>query len=301
MGCVMETLWWITTRNSCPAVGGARKRARYRATRTPRRQNENAMLKIVSTLLRRLRREFFQISGRNRSTRLLYRSSAHQFQRLRQLGEKLFAEFRIDVEERHTRNLVRAVFPGMVGPSLNNNIALRQDHFAVRKDEDDLAFDHYGVIESLGPMHYRTLAALVRGINIDDAQQVARHRHDREFPFVGLTSVYGCEPRNFIRIAPHLEELCTDRRTAHLVLLRRSSVGYNHGFSGRIMTGDDTSRFCHKNLLSSCLVQIKSYPEARLWQTLERQSPGASDLRRRASTRLRRHFRGRVPACWLSG
>src|SRR5215813_7203423 len=97
----------MTTRNSCPAVGGARKRARYKATRTPRRQNENAMLTIVSTLLRRLRREFFQISGRNRSTRLLYRSLAHQFQRLRQLSDKFFAEFRIDMEEGHARDLVR--------------------------------------------------------------------------------------------------------------------------------------------------------------------------------------------------
>src|SRR5215831_907220 len=125
----------MTTLNSCPAVGGARKRARYRATRTPRRQNENAMLKIVSTLLRRLRREFFQISGRNRSTRLLYRSSEHQFQGLRQLGQKLLAEFRVDVEESHAGNLVRPVFPGMIGPTLNDNITLLQNHFAVIEDK----------------------------------------------------------------------------------------------------------------------------------------------------------------------
>src|SRR5262249_29238007 len=166
------------------------------------------------------------------------------------LGEQLLAEFRIDVEESHPRNPVRAVFPGMVGPALNHNVAFRQYHFAVLKDEDDLAFDHYGVIESLGPMHYRPLPALVWRINIDDAQQVARYRHDRELPFVGLTALYGCEPRNFIGVTPHFEELCTNRGAAHLVVLRRSSVGYNYRFSGRIMTGDDTSRFFHKNLLS---------------------------------------------------
>src|SRR5215468_2021655 len=215
----------MTTRNSCPAVGGARKRARYRATRTPRRQNENAMLKIVSTLLRRLRREFFQISGRNRSTRLLYRSSAHQFQRLRQLSEQFPAEFRIYVEESHARNVVRTVFPGMVGPALNDNVALLQDHFAVVEDEDDLAFDHHGVIEGPGPMHYRTLSALVWWIDIDDAQQMSSHGHDRELPFVGLTALYGCQPRNFIGVTPHFEELCSYRGTAHLVVLRRSSVG----------------------------------------------------------------------------
>jgi hypothetical protein len=57
--------------------------------------------------------------------------SAHQLQRLRQLLEQFLAEFSTHVKERHTRDLVGPIFPGMVRTALNDHIALLQGDLAI--------------------------------------------------------------------------------------------------------------------------------------------------------------------------
>ena len=92
----------------------------------------------------------------------------------------LVAEFGIDVKERHARNLIGAVFPGVIRASLNHDVALLQGHLAVIENQDELALDQDHIVQSPGPVHHGSLAAVLERIDVQDPQQVPSLRHDGE-------------------------------------------------------------------------------------------------------------------------
>ena len=63
------------------------------------------------------------------------------------------------MEERHPRDRVGAVLPGMVGAALDHDLAGPEHDFAVVEHEHDLASDHHCVVERAGAVHHRALAA----------------------------------------------------------------------------------------------------------------------------------------------
>ena len=71
--------------------------------------------------------------------------------------------FRSDEDERHSRNAVRAIGPGVARRALDRDVARLERRLALVDEKGDLAFQHDGVVERVGAVEPEVLVAGVLG------------------------------------------------------------------------------------------------------------------------------------------
>mgnify|MGYP003677723634 CR=1 FL=1 len=81
-------------------------------------------------------------------------------------GPALFRSLTVDQDKSHLARSAGAVAPGMVGPTLDQDVAGLQNRFGLFQDCDDLAFKHDGIVDGVRLVHSRVNVAAFRGVRI---------------------------------------------------------------------------------------------------------------------------------------
>ncbi len=142
----------------------------------------------------------------------------------------------------HASHLVRAVFPGVIGASLHDHLALLLNVTSLSSSTSTIfAFDHYHVVEGLRAWYITVRLPPSPGADKcrPGSRGLACHRHDGELAFVGLARLGRRDRRRRLPHGiPHLVEIYADVIPARRVMRRRRTVRNSFDrIAVRVVTG----------------------------------------------------------------